>query len=525
MEFNLDILEPRERTVLALRTLYEREGYRKYSMGRFEEYGLYQENRRFLPSGQIITFTDLDGRLLALKPDVTLSIAKNARAAAGGCERYYYCENVYRPGSEGRAFEEIEQMGLECIGEACEAAACEVAMLAVESLALIGEKPVLALSHMGFIAGALEEAGIPRERRTEALAFLREKNAHGLRALAEREGLKDSAAQMLSSLVSLSGTGEEIKERAAGLVQNSDTRAALGELTAICERLGDAPGSVVIDFSVVNDIDYYNGLVFRGYLAGLPRAVLKGGRYDPLADKFSKGARAIGFALYLDELRRLDASAESSAEQPLNIALPKGRLGSEVCELLESAGCAVRWNDADSRRLVLENENAAIRCFLVKPCDVAAYVAHGAADVGIVGLDVLKESGADVYELLDTGLGACRMCVAAPVGFKDERGGLLRVATKYPALAKEYYAARGREIDIIGLGGSIELAPILGLADVIVDIVQTGATLKDNGLEVCAEFMPVSARLIANKASYRFKREAITALAEKLSEVRDDKNS
>ncbi len=522
MELNLDILEPRERTVLALRTLYEREGYRKYSMGRFEEYGLYQENRRFLPSGQIISFTDLDGRLLALKPDVTLSIAKNARAAAGGCERYYYCENVYRPGPEGRAFEEIEQMGLECIGEAGQAAECEVVRLAVDSLALIGEKPVLALSHMGFITGALEEAGIPLERRAEALGLLREKNAHGLLALAAREGLSESVFETLSNLISLSGTSDEIKERAGLLAKGDETRAALCELTGICEMLkaSGAPGSVVIDFSIVNDIDYYNGLVFRGYLSGLPRAVLKGGRYDPLADKFSKGARAIGFALYLDELGRLDASLCACEEQPLNIALPKGRLGSEVCALLEGAGCAVRWNDADSRRLVLENENATIRCFLVKPCDVAAYVAHGAADVGIVGLDVLKESGADVYELLDTGLGACRMCVAAPVGFRDERSRTLRVATKYPALAKEYYASLGREIDIIGLGGSIELAPILGLADVIVDIVQTGATLKDNGLEVCAEFMPISARLIANKASYRFKREAISALAEKLSEAR-----
>ena len=203
----------------------------------------------------------------------------------------------------------------------------------------------------------------------------------------------------------------------------------------------------------------------------------------------------------------------------LSVALPKGRLGDKVYELLASVGYGCPENYNDSRKLVVENRAAGIRYFLVKPSDVAIYVEHGAADVGIVGKDILNESGADVYELLDTGLGKCRMCVAGKSDFADDPGRALRVATKFVNIAKAYYAAQGRDIDIIKLNGSIELAPILGLSDVIVDIVETGTTLKENNLKVITEFMPISARFIANRASYQFKRREIDTLLTKLTEV------
>ena len=180
-------------------------------------------------------------------------------------------------------------------------------------------------------------------------------------------------------------------------------------------------------------------------------------------------------------------------------------------------GCPENYND--TRKLVVENNAAGIRYFLVKPSDVAIYVEHGAADIGIVGKDTLAESGADVYELLDTGLGKCRMCVAGPNNFVEDSGRALRVATKFVNIAKSYYAAQGRDIDIIKLNGSIELAPILGLSDVIVDIVETGTTLKENDLKVLTEFMPISARFIANRASYQFKGAEIDPLLAKLTEV------
>jgi len=246
---------------------------------------------------------------------------------------------------------------------------------------------------------------------------------------------------------------------------------------------------------------------------------LKGGRYDPLAGQFRKDAKAIGFALYLDELTRLSEGSEPEETVMLNVALPKGRLGDKVYDMLAGVGYGCPENYNETRKLVVENPVAGIRYFLVKPSDVAIYVEHGAADIGIVGKDILAESGADVYELMDTGLGKCRMCVAGPKDFQDDPSRTLRVATKFVNIAKGYYGAQGRDIDIIKLNGSIELAPILGLSDVIVDIVETGTTLKENDLTVLTEFMPISARFIANRASYQFKRKAIDTLIGKLTEV------
>ena len=522
MELDLNLLRPQERFSLQARLLFEREGFCQYRMGRFEEYGLYQENRRFLASDQVITFTDLDGRLLALKPDVTLSIAKNARVEEGGCGRYYYAENVYRPSQESHTFREISQMGLECIGAVDEAVTAQAVSLAVRSLALAGRDFAVELGHMGFVTGLFDAVGAPEAVRPKLLACVRDRNTHELQRAAEAAGLSRQGTEALCRLPALSGDWETVLASAEPLALNAPMGGALQELRALCETL-ETRGETErlrLDLSLANDMDYYNGLVLQGYLSGLPRAVLKGGRYDPLAAQFRPGARAIGFALYLDELSRLTETAPESGERVmLNVALPKGRLGDKVYNLLAGAGYGC-WSDyADTRRLVVENYEAGIRYFLVKPSDVAIYVQHGAADVGIVGRDILEESGADVYELLDTGLGRCRMCVAGRADFVDDPGRTLRVATKFVNIAKAYYAAQGRSIDIIKLNGSIELAPLLGLSDVIVDIVETGATLKENHLRVLTEFMPISARFIAGRAAYQFKRREIEALLGKLREV------
>lgn len=200
----------------------------------------------------------------------------------------------------------------------------------------------------------------------------------------------------------------------------------------------------------------------------------------------------------------------------LNIALPKGRLGDKVYKLFRDVGYDCAAMESDDRRLVLTDEQNDLSYLLVKPSDVAIYVEHGAADIGVVGKDVLLEGGSDVYELLDLRFGACRMCEAAPVGFREDAQRPLRVATKYPAIAKRFYAGLSREIEVIKLNGSIELAPLLKLSDVIVDIVETGTTLKQNDLEVTRTILPISARLIANKAAMKFKGERISAIASAL---------
>ena len=196
----------------------------------------------------------------------------------------------------------------------------------------------------------------------------------------------------------------------------------------------------------------------------------------------------------------------------LNIALPKGRLGEQVYRLFEKAGYGCPALLEPNRRLVFENREKGVRYFWAKPSDVAIYVERGAADIGVAGKDVLLELGPDVYELLDLGMGRCRMCVAGPPDYRDDLSRTLRVATKYPNIARRYYSALSRPIDIIKMNGSIELAPIVGLSDVIVDIVETGKTLEENGLAPLRTIVPVSARLIANKARYKFRSEEIRGL-------------
>ncbi len=203
----------------------------------------------------------------------------------------------------------------------------------------------------------------------------------------------------------------------------------------------------------------------------------------------------------------------------LNVALPKGRLGEKVYALFAKAGYPCPEILSDTRKLIFENSEKGIRYFWVKPSDVSIYVERGAADVGVAGKDILLEYAPDVYELLDLNMGKCRMCIAAPEGYRDDENRTLRVATKFANITRNYYASLGRDIDVIHLNGSIEIAPLLGLSDVIADIVETGATLRENHLAVIGTIAQISARLISNKASYKFKQDAIDELMRLLREA------
>ena len=317
MEFSLDSLQPKERASFALRALYEAAGCRKYHMGRFEEYGLYQENRSFLSSEQVITFTDLDGRLLALKPDVTLSIAKTAQPAPGETLRYYYHENVYRPSAESHTFQEISQMGLEMLGAVGEAQVQQAVRLAAQSLAQLGAAWVLEVSHMGYLFGLFDALSVPENARPGLLEKLREKNAHELRRAAQAAGLDAAGADALTGLLELSGSCEETLTKAESACRNDRMRAAAAELRTLAKTLEASGGAVRLDLSLAGEMEYYNGLVFQGYLQGLPRPLLKGGRYDLLMQKFTPGAGAIGFAVYLDELDRLSAPTPPAAPRTI----------------------------------------------------------------------------------------------------------------------------------------------------------------------------------------------------------------
>ena len=203
----------------------------------------------------------------------------------------------------------------------------------------------------------------------------------------------------------------------------------------------------------------------------------------------------------------------------INIALPKGRLGEKVYGMFDRAGFSCPEILSDSRKLVFENPTCGVRYFWVKPSDVTVYVERGAADIGVAGKDIIDEYTPDIYELLDLNVGKCRMCVAAKNDFRENPDVTLRVATKFSTIARRYYSSIGREIDIIPLNGSIELAPVLGMSDVIVDIVETGTTLRENGLEVFQTVMPISARLISNKSAFEFKKDEILKIQNRLSSM------
>ncbi len=211
-------------------------------------------------------------------------------------------------------------------------------------------------------------------------------------------------------------------------------------------------------------------------------------------------------------------------KQMLNVALPKGRLGERVYDMFEKAGFPCPAIRENNRKLTFENEELGLRFFWVKPSDVPIYVERGVADIGVAGKDILLEYEPDVYELLDLDIGKCRMAVAAPEGFYDDPRRTLRVATKFSNIARNYYAGLGRDIDIIHLNGSIEIAPIVGLSDVIVDIVETGTTLRENNLAVIATVVPISARLIANKAGFKFKNEMIERIRDGIAAQTEKKN-
>ncbi|MCD8254795.1 MAG: ATP phosphoribosyltransferase regulatory subunit [Oscillospiraceae bacterium] len=300
-----DILKNEERFVLLLRQLYRQYGYLPYKMSRFEEYDLYAENRKFLVSQNVITFTDLNGRLMALKPDVMLSIAKNHRGGAENTEKVCYDEHVYRVPAHGGGFTEITQTGLECIGAVDGYICGEVIMLAARSLAQISENCVLDLNHMGFISGLLDE--VPDEEyRYRLLKEICHKNAERVGEVCALSGADESVVKDLQSLTTMFGSPEECLPQLKKMCRNEKMAAACAELEVILGVLKafKAADKVQMDFSLTNELEYYNGVIFNGFVDGVPSAVLTGGRYDNLMQKLGKDCGAIGFGIYLDLLER-----------------------------------------------------------------------------------------------------------------------------------------------------------------------------------------------------------------------------
>jgi ATP phosphoribosyltransferase regulatory subunit len=302
----------KEQIAMNLRTVYETYGYIQYRMSKFEEYDLYARNKDFLVSDNVLTFTDISGKLMALKPDVTLSIVKNTRDL-GVVQKLYYNENVYRVAKGAQGYQEIMQLGLECLGPIDGYCISEVLMLAAKSLNEISPEAVLDISHLGLLCQMLESVGIPAELRGEAMHYIGEKNLHDLSALCAGCAVVEEDLSALRKLISLkanlnTATYDTLTELLAGRVDSSTVEEFISVLKI--QEASDIASALRIDLSVVDDIHYYNGFVFKGFVKGLPGNVLTGGQYDTLMKKMKRTDGAIGFVVYTDMLDRLEQPSE-----------------------------------------------------------------------------------------------------------------------------------------------------------------------------------------------------------------------
>ncbi len=328
MQFDISILRKSDQFTLRLSRLYEQYGYSRFCMNKLEEYSFYVENMNFLQSKNVIVFSDLDGRLMALKPDITMSIVKNLRTEKDETARMYYMENVFRASKETREYREIRQMGIECLGEIFPCTICEILSLAKQSLAVIDERYYLDISHQGFVMGLLDSIGAEYSVKEQLLDCIRKKSAHEIRHIAAGAGVTEKDIRRLETAASLSGSFERVVAQAEEIAEGPEMREALNELKLYFSVLGD--GHLRLDFSIASDMGYYNGIVFQGYVKPIPKAVLFGGQYDKLLIRMGKeDKRAIGFAINFDELERYYKREEKNTTDTLILCDE----GSDVAEV------------------------------------------------------------------------------------------------------------------------------------------------------------------------------------------------
>ena len=307
MIIETDNLKYDEQAVFLLRSLYSKYGYKQYKMRKFEEYDLYVRNKDFLISDSVITFTDTNGKLMALKPDVTLSIVKNTKDSDGSVQKVYYDENVYRVSKSAHSYKEIKQAGLECIGDVDTYCVCEVLSLAVKSLMTISESCVVDVSDLAILFALYNYIGLSYEARKRVTSLISDKNTHEMKRLCEDMSVSAESTALLEELISYNGTPDEILPRLKAMAERIGAQAEFSEFESVVSSLDkELQSKLRIDFSVVSDINYYNGIVFKGFIDKIPDSVLSGGRYDSLMQSMSRKSKAIGFAVYIDMLERFN---------------------------------------------------------------------------------------------------------------------------------------------------------------------------------------------------------------------------
>lgn len=519
--------------------------------------------------GSPFKFFDAGGDLLAMRPDVTLQVARMcATRLAGqpGPFRFRYMQRVFRE-AEGRMqaqAREMTQIGVECIGEAGPQADAEVVELMVEALELAGARGCkLALATVGVLRALLAASGAPAQWTEQVLAAFHASNFVEVdRLTGEAAVVPPVFAAAIRALPRIRG-GREAVEQVRALVAPLGCEDGLDDFARTCDLLAEAglADRILVDFSVMSSFDYYTGIVFEAYAPELGTPLGSGGRYDNMIGSYGESRPAAGFAFSLEQamaaaasvppasrpteaadaaaspgtrsrgdadgsrtevrsalaipaisvtgesLADIDGPAAFGAARPLRIAVPKGSLNADTVAALGEAGLDVTGLADPGRSLIIRNPG--VEYVIVRPTDAPAFVSLGAADCGICGKDSLLEAESDVVELVDLGYGACRFVVAEPAGAADaadehyRRLGSLRIATKYPNITRTHYAKTGTQVEIVKLHGNIELAPLTGMAERIVDITATGTTLRENDLVVVDEVLSSTARFFSNTCAFR----------------------
>lgn len=537
----------RERISAAVRDLFSSRGYAPIETPTLEVMDVMRAGGHM--TGVPFKFFDSQGDLLAMRPDVTLQVARMcATRLAGrpGPFRFRYQQRVFRE-AEGQmraAAREVTQIGVECIGPSGAEGDAEVLQLFCEALETAGvDDFTISVATVGVLRALLAASGASSTWANAVLDAFHSSNFVELDLLTGAGcPVPPVFAQALRALPRIRG-GREAIDEARALVAPLGCEDGLDDLEGMCDLL-DAAGvgaRVRIDFSVMSSFDYYTGIVFEAYAPGLGSPLGSGGRYDNMVGVYGEDRPAAGFAFFLEQVMAAGSRSEvgpavgaagaregsgqgdlledgapsggtvspveDGEARPLRIAVPKGALNPGTIEVLAAAGLDVTGLDDPGRQLIISNPG--VDYVIVRPTDAPVFVELGAADCGICGKDSLLEADAEVMELVDLGFGGCRFVVAEPAGAREaveeryRRLGSIRVATKYPRIAAAHYAKRGMQVEIVKLHGNIELAPLTGMAERIVDITATGTTLRENNLVVVEDVLPSTARFFANACSFR----------------------
>lgn len=495
-----------------LSVLFKENNYRKVITPAIEYFDVFKSDNVGIESEMMFKMSDSKGRTTVLRPDNTMPIARMVATRLHNEElpvRLYYSQPVFVRAKDlaGRP-SEIAQSGVELIGDGSFDADIEIVKMAVESLKRSHLNSFkLELGNAAFFNVVLGKMDIPQSVRADVVNYIESKNYAALGDLLDKIG--DTAeTRVIRRLPRLFGDASVIDE-AKKLYSDSAFQQALLYLQTVYNKLCDEglKDYIILDLGLVNRSNYYTGIIFHGYAEGSGISVLSGGRYDNLLGEFGMPAPAIGFAVEVSAL--CEAMREViNVERPIRIALTKGRLERKTVELFKTMGLDTAELENKGRRLILPVDK--YETVLSKAPDVITYVEHGVCDIGIVGKDTIVEHGSSFYEVIDLNIGKCKFALACPKG-TDFFSGYKRktVASKYPKVAKEFFESKGMDVEVIKIEGSVELAPLLGLADGIVDIVETGSTLKENGLEVVEDIFPISARVIVNMASMKLRKAEI----------------